>query len=195
MICVGVAVFGVTASTAVAGASAATVKEAGSSLVFPLATMWSHKYSTNAVTTSSVGSGKGINLIQLGQVDIGASDAPMTSSQYSGDKSGTPIQIPWALSATGIGYNIPGIKNGLHLNGAILAQIFSGKITTLGRQGDHQAEFRARQEAQVGGQDHAGRPLGWLRRLLRLPALPERRRPQELALPIQHQLGLADRHR
>ncbi len=132
MICVGVAVFGVTASTAVAGASAATVKEAGSSLVFPLATMWSHKYTTNAVTTSSVGSGKGINLIQLGQVDIGASDAPMTSSQYSGDKSGTPIQIPWALSATGIGYNIPGIKNGLHLNGAILAQIFSGKITSWG---------------------------------------------------------------
>ena len=43
-----------------------------------------------------------------------------------------PIQIPWALSATGIGYNIPGIKNGLHLNGAILAQIFTGKITSWG---------------------------------------------------------------
>jgi phosphate transport system substrate-binding protein len=84
------------------------------------------------VTTSSVGSGKGINLIQLGQVDIGASDAPMTPSQYSGVKSGTAIQIPWALSATGVGYNIPGIKNGLHLNGTVLAQIFSGKITTWG---------------------------------------------------------------
>ncbi|HEY2654961.1 MAG TPA: substrate-binding domain-containing protein, partial [Solirubrobacteraceae bacterium] len=128
MICVGAAVFGVTASTAVAGASAATIKEAGSSLVFPLATLWSHKYTSNTVQTSSVGSGKGINLVQLGQVDIGASDAPMTPSQYSGDKSGTPVQIPWALSATGVGYNIPGV-HGLRLNGTVLAEIFSGKIT------------------------------------------------------------------
>ena len=128
----GVAVFGVTASTAVASAAAATIKEAGSSLVFPLATLWSHKYTTNTVQTSSVGSGKGINLIQLGQVDIGASDAPMTSSQFSGDKSGNPVQIPWALSATGVGYNIPGIRSGLHLNGTVLAEIFSGKITTWG---------------------------------------------------------------
>jgi phosphate transport system substrate-binding protein len=131
MICVGAAVFGVTASTAVAGASAATIKEAGSSLVFPLATLWSHKYTNNTVQTSSVGSGKGINLVQLGQVDIGASDAPMTPSQYSGDKAGTPVQIPWALSATGVGYNIPGV-HGLRLNGTVLAEIFSGKITTWG---------------------------------------------------------------
>ena len=131
MICVGAAVFGVTASTAVAGASAATIKEAGSSLAFPIATLWSHKYTNNTVTTSSVGSGKGINLIQLGQVDIGASDAPMTPAQYSADKFGTPIQIPWALSATGVGYNIPGV-HGLRLNGPVLAEIFSGKITTWG---------------------------------------------------------------
>lgn len=127
----GAAVFGVTASTAVASASAATIKEAGSSLVYPLASAWSSKYTANHVTTASVGSGKGINLIQLGQVDIGASDAPMTSSQYSGDKSGTPIQIPWALSATGVGYNLPGIK-GLRLSGPVLAEIFGGKITSWG---------------------------------------------------------------
>jgi phosphate transport system substrate-binding protein len=131
MICVGAAVFGVTASAAVAGASAATIKEAGSSLAFPIATLWSHKYTNNTVTTSSVGSGKGINLIQLGQVDIGASDAPMTPAQYSADKFGTPIQIPWALSATGVGYNIPGV-HGLRLNGPVLAEIFSGKLTTWG---------------------------------------------------------------
>jgi phosphate transport system substrate-binding protein len=132
LICVGAAVFGVTASTAVAGASAATIKEAGSSLVYPLATLWSHKYTANQVTTLSVGSGKGINLIQLGQVDIGASDAPMTASQYNADHFGTPIQIPWALSATCVGYNIPGIGYGLHLSGPVLAQIFSGKITSWG---------------------------------------------------------------
>jgi phosphate transport system substrate-binding protein len=94
--------------------------------------LWKNKYTTNTVSPASVGSGKGINLIQLGQVDIGASDAPMTSSQYGGDHAGTPVQIPWALSATGVGYNIPGIGYGLHLSGPVLAQIFSGKITNWG---------------------------------------------------------------
>ena len=129
----GAAIIGATASTAVASASAATIKEAGSSLVFPLAQIWSKSYTTNTVTTSSVGSGKGINLFQLGQVDIGASDAPMTSSQWGAVKASSPsdtVQIPWALSATGVGYNIPGIKSGLHLNATILAGIFSGTIKT-----------------------------------------------------------------
>ena len=129
MICAGLAAFGVTASTAVASASATTIKEAGSSLVYPLATDWASKYTGANVTTSSVGSGKGINLVQVGQVDIGASDAPMTSAQYGGDHYGTPVQIPWALSATGVGYNIPGVSNGLKLSGSVLAGIFSGKIT------------------------------------------------------------------
>ncbi len=150
MICVGAAVFGVTASTAVAGASAATIKEAGSSLVFPLATLWSHKYTNNNVTTSSVGSGKGINLVQLGQVDIGASDAPMTASQYSGDKAGTPVQVPWALSATGVGYNIPGV-HGLRLNGTVLAEIFSGKINTWGNKAITKLNPKLAKKLQAGG--------------------------------------------
>jgi phosphate transport system substrate-binding protein len=129
MICLGVAAVGVTASCATASASAATIKEAGSSLVFPLVSTWATRYHAATVTPSSVGSGKGINLIQVGQVDIGASDAPMTPAQYSGDRSGTPVQIPWALSATGVGYHIPGVGYGLQLNGPVLAGIFSGKIT------------------------------------------------------------------
>ena len=132
MICAGVAALGVAASCATASASATTIKEAGSSLVYPLATAWANKYSGATVQTASVGSGKGINLIQVGQVDIGASDAPMTSSQFSGDHAGTPVQIPWALSATGVGYNIPGVSYGLQLNASVLAGIFSGTITTWG---------------------------------------------------------------
>ena len=38
------------------------------------------------------------------------------------------MQIPWALSATGIGFNIPGVKK-LNLTGTILAGIYFGKIT------------------------------------------------------------------
>src|SRR5579875_727636 len=130
MICVGAAAVGL-ASAAVANASAATVTESGSSLVYPLVVKWSQIYNAATVQPHSTGSGKGINLVQIGQINIGASDAPMTSSQYGG-ASKNPVQIPWALSATGVGYHIPGVGYGLRLNGSVLAQIFSGKIKTWG---------------------------------------------------------------
>lgn len=130
IICVGVATLGVTATSGAATAFATTIKEAGSSLAFPLVSTWGSHYTAATIQPAAGGSGKGIGLIQVGQVDIGASDAPMTSSQYGDDKSGTPVQIPWALSATGVGYHIPGVGHGLKVNAAILAGIFSGKITT-----------------------------------------------------------------
>jgi len=134
MICVGAAVFGVTASTAVATASA-SVSEAGSSLVYPLASVWASHYTGTSVSVAAGGSSTGIADIggtgQKPSKDIGASDAPMTSSQLSED-SYSPVEIPWALSATGIGYNIKGVGAGLKLNGTILAEIYTGKITTWG---------------------------------------------------------------
>ncbi len=84
------------------------------------------------MSVSPGGSGLGITDIQHGSVDIGASDAPMTPSQYAGDTSGTPVQIPDLLSATGVGYNIPGVGYGLKLTGPLLAKIYNGKITTWG---------------------------------------------------------------
>jgi phosphate transport system substrate-binding protein len=131
MICLGAAVFGVTATSAVAGASA-KITEAGSSLVYPLAELWASHYSADDVTTAAGGSVAGILSIQQGAIDIGASDAPMTVSQYSGVSSGTPVQLPWALTATGVGYNVPGVRAGLKLNATILAKIYSGKITSWG---------------------------------------------------------------
>jgi len=129
MICLGAAVLSVTASAAVASASATTITENGSSLVYPLVYQWKTAYaSTASISPTSSSSGTGIDLIQTGAVNIGASDAPMTSSQYASDNDGA-IQIPWALSATGVGYNIPGVKAGLHLTAAILAGIYNGTIT------------------------------------------------------------------
>ena len=129
MICVGAAVFGATATTAVASASAASIPEAGSSLVYPLVSIWQNHYTAATIAPAAGGSSTGIADIQANSVDIGASDAPMSSSQYSGD-SHSPVEIPWALTATGVGYNIPGIKSGLKLNATILAEIYTGKITS-----------------------------------------------------------------
>jgi phosphate transport system substrate-binding protein len=38
------------------------------------------------------------------------------------------VQIPWALAATGVIYNLPGLQH-LHMTGSVLAQIYRGKIT------------------------------------------------------------------
>lgn len=129
MICLGAVVLGATASTAVASASADNVTEAGSSLIYPLAQTWASNYTTATVQTSAGGSSVGISDISHSAVSIGASDAPMTSTQFSQDTAGTPVQIPWALSATGLGYNIPGVSAGLKLTPAVIADIYTGKIT------------------------------------------------------------------
>lgn len=112
-----------------AAASAASLTGAGSTLVAPLEAYWGqdfeHRYG-DPVTYAAVGSGAGIAQISARTVDFGASDAPMTAVQAEGCKS--CIQIPWALTATGIGYNIEGVSR-LRLTGPVLAEIYLGKIT------------------------------------------------------------------
>jgi phosphate transport system substrate-binding protein len=129
MICVGAAVMGVAATASVASASAA-ITEAGSSLVYPLVYKWSTVYTTTKISPAAGGSSAGIADISASSpsVNIGASDAPMTSGQYSGDSHGA-VEIPWALSATDVVYNIPGLHAGLKLTATIVAEIYTGKIT------------------------------------------------------------------
>jgi phosphate transport system substrate-binding protein len=110
-------------------ASAYSLTGAGSTLIAPLETLWAedfHKKYGNTVTYAAVGSGTGIAQISARAVDFGASDAPLTSAQAAGCKE--CIQIPWALSATGVAFNLPGIRR-LKLTGPVLASIYLGKIT------------------------------------------------------------------
>ena len=134
MVCVGAVAMGAIGAPMAASAiaSAATIKEAGSSLVYPLVARWSHVYNSDTVTAAAGGSGAGIAAVSSNAVDIGASDAPMSSSQYSGDAGHNPVEIPWALSATEVVYNIPGVHAGLRLNATIMAEIYAGKITSWG---------------------------------------------------------------
>ncbi len=116
-------------SVATAGASAAGLSGAGSTLVAPLMANWINGFEIKEgipVKYSAVGSGTGIAQITARTVDFGASDAPLTPEQAS--KCNGCVQIPWALSATGIGFNIPGVKK-LNLTGKILAGIYFGTIT------------------------------------------------------------------
>jgi phosphate transport system substrate-binding protein len=123
--CLTALLFGASTSAA----SAYSLTGAGSTLVAPLEAYWAsdfnHRYG-DSVTYSAVGSGTGIAQITARTVDFGASDAPLTSSQAAACKE--CIQIPWALTATGISYNIAGIHS-LRLTGPVLAEIYLGQIT------------------------------------------------------------------
>ena len=73
------------------------------------------------------GSGVGVSSITNHQVDFGASDAPLTPDQADNCKG--CVQVPWALAATVLAYNVRGAPSRLRLSGPVLADIFLGKVT------------------------------------------------------------------
>jgi phosphate transport system substrate-binding protein len=122
------------ALTAIAAAGAksndTTISGAGSSFVAPLVSTWTPAVGSAFGYTlqySPVGSGAGIAAITNRQVDFGASDAPLSTDQANACKG--CVQIPWALSATSIAYNIPGAPVHLNLDGATISKIFLGQIS------------------------------------------------------------------
>ena len=117
---------------AVAGAKSndTTIAGAGSTFVSPLVSTWTPALGSAfgyTVQYSGVGSGAGIAAITNRQVDFGASDAPLTPDQATSCKG--CVQIPWALSATSIAYNVPGAPTHLNLDGRTISRIFLGQIT------------------------------------------------------------------
>ncbi|HEX3874322.1 MAG TPA: phosphate ABC transporter substrate-binding protein PstS [Solirubrobacteraceae bacterium] len=116
--------------SATAGASSAngTLLGAGSTLIAPLMNDWIADFGDKdgiGITYGAVGSGAGISQITARTVDFGASDAPLSSAQARACNG--CVQIPWALSATGIAFNVPGVSY-LRVTGPILAAIYTGQI-------------------------------------------------------------------
>lgn len=111
-----------------ANAMADSLTGAGSTLVAPLEAYWANDYHSrtgNSVTYGSVGSGAGIAQISARTVDFGASDAPMTPAQAA--NCNNCVQIPWALTATGIAFHLDGVRS-LKLSGPVVALIYRGQI-------------------------------------------------------------------
>jgi phosphate transport system substrate-binding protein len=109
--------------------SASTLIGAGSTLVAPIMSQWQAAYeSANkvAVTYGAIGSGGGIEQVTARTVNFGASDAPLTPSQESACKG--CLEIPWAMAAVDVAYNVKGVPTGLHFTGPVLADIWMGKI-------------------------------------------------------------------
>jgi phosphate transport system substrate-binding protein len=109
--------------------TADNLQGAGSTLVAPLLSAWAGDYAAKTGTTvtyGALGSSYGISAISQGTVDFGASDAPLSTEQLAA--SGGLVQIPWALTATVLSYQIQGVNGGLRLTPDTIAGIFLGTL-------------------------------------------------------------------
>jgi len=108
-----------------------TLNGAGATFPYPLISKWSSEYNkikpNIQINYQSVGSGAGIKQITEKTVEFGASDAPLTETEYA-NLPGI-LQIPESIGAVVVAYNLPGIEKGVKLSGDVVADIFLGKIT------------------------------------------------------------------
>ncbi|SIQ49665.1 MULTISPECIES: phosphate ABC transporter substrate-binding protein PstS [Acidiphilium] len=116
----------------VAQAAGVSLVETGSSLLYPLFNIWVPHFEKAhpgvKVTTQSTGSGAGIAQAISGVVQVGASDAYMSDQQIK--QNPDILNIPLAISAQAINYNLPGLNNKhIKFSGPVLAGIYTGKIT------------------------------------------------------------------
>lgn len=113
-------------------AAGAQLHETGSTLLYPLFQQWVTDYTHVApnvsISTGATGSGAGIAAAMAGTAQIGSSDAYMSDQQA--EQNPQLVNIPLAISAQTVNYNIPGLNGGgLKLDGATLAGIYAGRIT------------------------------------------------------------------
>ena len=118
-----------TAGAASAKSTANNVTGAGSTFVAAARRRSGRARSSSSwgitLSYNGIGSTGGVTAITNNQVDFGASDAPL--KQFNPTCT-TCVQIPWALAATAVIYNLSGNQH-LNMTGSVLAQIYMGKIT------------------------------------------------------------------
>ena len=108
-----------------------TITGAGATFPFPIYSKWAEEYkkaSGVSMNYQSIGSGGGIKQITAKTVDFGASDMPLSGADLA--KEGL-VQFPAIIGGVVPVTNLDAVKPGeLKLTGAVLADIFLGKIKT-----------------------------------------------------------------
>ncbi len=124
------AVAGIAALGVACAAQAVDITGAGATFPAPIYSKWAAEYQKvtgHRINYQSIGSSGGVKQILAKTVDFGASDAPMSPADL--EKNGL-IQFPTVIGGIVPAFNLPGVKPGeLRMTGAILADIYLGKIT------------------------------------------------------------------
>jgi phosphate transport system substrate-binding protein len=117
--------------TATKSAGSGTINGAGSTFAAPIYSQWGSDLAGQGLTVNyqPVGSGAGIAQLTAGTVDFAGSDPPMKDPEIAAAKAkGAPVHIPVGFGAITVSYNLPGVPAGLKLDGAVIANIFLGKV-------------------------------------------------------------------
>ena len=123
---------GNTASTAAASRGPLTINGAGATFPYPIYSKWFDEYQKShpdvRINYQSIGSGGGIKQLIVQTVFFGATDGPMTDAQLKA-APGPVLHFPTVLGGVVPVYNVAGVTHPLRFSGAVLANIYLGKIT------------------------------------------------------------------
>jgi phosphate transport system substrate-binding protein len=118
-------------STKSTSSSGGTITAAGSTFAAPVYAQWGSQLSGITLNYQPVGSGAGITAFENKTVEIGATDPPLKPADIATlAKTGAVQQLPLFFGAITVSYNVPGLKQGLKLDGKTVADIFLGKVKT-----------------------------------------------------------------
>ena len=103
----------------------------GSTVPLPLYAKWSEEYNKRSPALQMrylpIGTSESITQISRGVGDFAAGEVPLTAKQRA---DGGLTEVPAILIAIVPIYNLPGVEGELRLSGAVLADIFLGRIKT-----------------------------------------------------------------
>src|SRR3954447_17668665 len=114
------------------GSGSGTVNGAGSTFAAPVYQQWGSTLKDKGVTLNyqPVGSGAGVAALGQGTADFAGSDPALAPADRQSLKKGDAVQIPMFFGAITVAHNVNGVPKGLKLDGATVADIFLGKITS-----------------------------------------------------------------
>jgi phosphate transport system substrate-binding protein len=107
----------------------ATLNGAGSTFAAPIYQQVASALKNNGLTVNyqGVGSGDGVAQLQSGTADFAGSD-PALAPEDKQKMKVAPVQIPIALGAITMSYNLSGQQAGIKLDGATIGDIYLGKV-------------------------------------------------------------------
>src|SRR4029079_3848513 len=113
------------------GGGADQINGAGATFPYPIYSKWFSEYAKEhadvRINYQSIGSGGGIRQLTAQTVFFGATDGPMTDEQLK-SAPGPILHLPTVLGAVVPVYKLPDVDAELKFTGAVLADIFLGKI-------------------------------------------------------------------
>jgi len=119
------------ASASDGSSASGTVNGAGSTFAAPIYQQWGSDLKKQGITLNyqAVGSGAGVAALANKTADFAGSDPPLAAADKSSIKTSV-VQIPMAIGAITVSYNVSGLQKGLKLDGPTIADIFMGKVKT-----------------------------------------------------------------